>query len=242
MSKKRYSCSLYRSNVSFAEADVVRTLAALQALDLGFFPATIGVSKKKTVYVPQAAAFSRSLVPKAFYIDDGCARIPLEGANGLEFVFTESASPHLYPGTFSIEFADDDLTRLGWNASTLRGLIRATVHSFEPDYGFVLDDDQVASEEYGERRMLISSRDVPVAAHWINYFGRDWVDRIGTRRLQALESEFGIDCLPNGGAVVTIQEKPFDYHNPADRSRQHSAEYALGLDDLQRRFPNRGVR
>lgn len=241
MSKKRYICSLYRSDVSFTEPDILKTLTALEAIDLGFFPARIVASKKKSIEVPQPTAFARSLVPKAFYIDAGCARIPFEGANGLEFVFTESSAPHLYPATFSIEFTGDDLERLRWNASTLRGLMSATVDGFEADYGFVLDEDQIATEEYGERRLLVSSRDVPVAMHWINYFGREWADRIGVRRLQALKPEFGVDCRANGGVIVTIQEKPFDYLNPTDRLRQGSAEDAVGLRDLQRRFANRGV-
>lgn len=241
MSKKRYVCSLYRSRVSFTESDVVRTLGALETTNLGFFPARIVVSKKKVIEVPRPNAFARSLVPKVFYIDAECARIPFEGANGLEFVFTESSKPHLYPGTFSIEFTGDDLARVGWDASTLRQLIRAAVDGFDPDYGFVLDEDQIATETYGERRLLVSSRDVPVALHWINYFGREWADRIGARRLHVLESEFGVERLANGGVIVTIQENPFDYQNPADRVRQDYAEDAIGLPDLQRQFVNRGL-
>src|SRR5688572_29612479 len=100
-----YVCNFYRSS-SFDEAIIRKTLSALDEVRQGFFPLAVWRGSRDKLIVERPDDFSRGVIPKEYFIESNVARIPFEGANGTEIVFTESSDPELSPPGLDIEFTE----------------------------------------------------------------------------------------------------------------------------------------
>jgi hypothetical protein len=237
-----YLCGFYRGMTSFDEATLRATLEALHKLGLGFFPAGLWRSQEERLALKHPLAYERSLVPSEYYIDPGVARIPFEGANSVSFTFTESDKPSTYPASFLLEFTGETLAANRWNLDTLLALFRSVISSFNPDFGYVYDQEHADRPNYGERRFEFDSRRVPDALFWINYYGPEWAKNLGADRIERLRpSVASLEWLDNGGVLIAIQDAPYDEGNAAHREHQLELERVLGLEELQASFPNPGL-
>jgi len=230
---KRYVSGFYRTTTNLDTKIVSSTLDALGALDMGFLPAVIPLSRKERLEVSSGSDYDRSRLPKGYFVDACCARIPLEPANGVSLTFTESHDPRQFPANLLIEFTHEDLTRNGWATESLLSMFRAVIPPFEPAYAYTADEDQFSDPQFNERRLNVARHEVPLAVHWINYFPEAWTRKIGAARLASLRDLVaGYEELASGAVLFSLTDSPFDFKDPAHHAKQVEAERRIGLPEL----------
>jgi hypothetical protein len=230
---KRYVSGFYRINTNIDTEIVRSTLDALGALDMGFLPAAIRLSRDERLELSSGADYDRRRLPKGYYIDGCCARIPLESANGVSLTFTESHDPKEHPANLLIEFTNRDLRTNGWTAQSMLLIFRAVLSPLNPDYAFTADEDQFSDPQFNERRLSVARHEVPLTVHWINYFPETWTRKIGAIRLASLrEVAWGYEERSDGAVLFVLTESAFDVNDPLHRARQVEAERRIGLSDL----------
>ena len=226
---------------SFDEATLRATLEALHKLGLGFFPAGLRRSREERLVLEHPMAYERALVPAEYYIDPGVARIPLEGANGVSFTFTESDKPSAYPAEppSGVHRRDAGGQPLDYRYSL--GALQVSGPELQPGLRVCLRR-RAARPTYSERRFDFDSRRVPDALFWINYYGFEWARNLGVDRLERLRpSVASLERLGNGGVLIAIQDAPYEECNAAHRQHQRELERQLGLEEVQASFPNPGL-
>jgi hypothetical protein len=239
----RYVAGFYRTAESFDDETLRRTLSSLHALDIGFFPASMWLSRehKGTFHTP--AEYSRSLVPDGYFISGSAARIPLECSNGVALTFTQSDNPRNMPANLVMEFSDHTITTNAWSLYRLLEIFKAVISSFSPDFAVLYDEAHRARPTYDERMFDYDVRRAPSGLYWLNYFSRDWVANIGKEKLRDLSKHVAREeWLSDGGVLIALQEDPYDEGNPAHREHQlFLEERVLDLPAIQARFPNPGL-
>ena len=236
-----YVCSFFRSS-SFSEETVIKTLIALFELRHDFFPLILWCGSRDRLLIEKPVDFERSSIPKEYYIDSGAARIPFEGANGTEIVFTESSVPQVAPPAFDIEFSGATSAIASWAAADFVSLIKVVVAAFEPEYGYVADVEEILRPEHDGVRFSIDTNRVPVSLHWINYFGPNWVRTIGDARLKRVSADVPLfEWLDTGAVLFVLQNDRFEEANPRHVAAQKHLETLLGLKELHREHQSNGV-
>ena len=235
-----YICNFYRS-VSFDEVTLCKALSALDDIHQGFFPLTFWRDSREKLTVERAADFSRQAIPSEYFIEPGVARIPFDAANGAAIVFTESEMPILSPPGLDIEFNEATINANAWSVPTFFALFKAIAMSFEPKHGHLADIEELTRPDHDGVRFSIDINRVPISLHWINYFGAEWVQRIGVERLDRLQGEVAaFERLDTGAILFALQEEPFREANPMHVATQQKFEAVLDLKSLHRAHPNVG--
>lgn len=238
----RYVAGFYRIVESFDDETMRRTMAALHALNAGFFPAWMWLSKEKKSAFRAPAEYQRSLVPEGYYITPGIARIPLECTNGTALAFTESGNPRNLPANVVMELSDRTIATNGWSLRRLLEIFRAVVESFEPDYAVLYDEAHRDRPTYDQRMFAFDMRRVPLGLFWINYYGPEWARNVGVERLERLRAAVPVfEWLDNGGVLIAIQEAPYAEGVASHRENQQYLEELLALRQVQASFPNPGL-
>jgi hypothetical protein len=237
-----YVAGFYRNGESFDDETMRGTLAALHTLNMGFFPASMGLSKEKKATFHTPAEYKRSQVPEGYYITPGIARVPFECTNGTALAFTESNNPRNMPANLVMEFSDRTIARNGWTLQKLLEIFRTVIESFRPDYAMLYDEAQRDRPTYDERMFDFDMRRVPLGLFWINYYGPEWAKGVGRERIERLRNGVAsLEWLDSGGVLVAIQDTPYDENVPEHRAHQLELEQLLGLDKVQASFPNPGI-
>lgn len=237
-----YTAGFYRYTESFDDPTLRRTLEALHRLAMGFFPASMWVSKEDKVLFREPSEYRRSLIPAAYYVSAGIARIPLECANGVALSFTESDNPKNVPANLVARFGSATLEANAWKLTQLLALFRAVIGSFEPDCAELYDEAHRGRPAYDERLFDFDMRRVPLGLFWINYYGPEWARNVGVERLERLRPAVPVlEWLDNGGVLIASQEAPYDEGVASHRENQQRLEELLGLRQVQASFPNPGL-
>jgi hypothetical protein len=237
-----YVAGFYRTDTPFDDAVLLATLEAVDSLGIGLFPAKIGRTVEDAVTLNTARDFSRSLIPREFFIDGRNARIPFHASSGLDYSFSESSNPRIAPASFLVEFNTQTLTSLALDVDRLMDLVQRVAEVFQPSYAYVYDQRQRARASYSERMFAFDKRKVPLGLFWINYYGPEWVKNIGRLRLERLAQDVPRwRWLPGEGALFAIQVESYDEAVSSHRARQRLFEERLGLEELQKAFPNPGL-
>jgi hypothetical protein len=237
-----YVAGFYRNGESFDDETMRRTLIALHALSVGFFPASMGLSKERKATFHTPAEYKRSLVPEDYYISPGIARVPFECSNGIALAFTESSNPRNIPANLVMELSDRTVAENGWTLQALLEIFRAVVKSFGPDYALLYDEAHRDRPSYDERMFDFDMRRVPLGLFWINYYGPEWANGVGRDRIERLRNSVAsLEWLDNGGVLIAIQDSPYDEGNATHRQHQLELERLLGLEEVQAGFPNPGI-
>lgn len=238
----KYTWGLYRNRGRLTDDIERRTLEALETLHEGFFPAVMRISGAEKIVFVSARDYSRLLIPPQYYISPEIATIPLEATNGVDLVFTESDEPKLYPASLVFQCSREAIDANKWGAKKVLQILRETIRSLEPDYGFVYDEAQRARDSYGKVMFRVDTREVPIGSFWINYYGPRWVKNIGAEALERIKKLAPLfEELDGGGVLFALQEDPYSEENPIDQQGQLAFEKAVGLKEIQNRFPNRGL-
>jgi hypothetical protein len=237
-----YVAGFYRIGEGFDDHTTRRTLTALHALNAGFFPASMWLSKDQKATFQTPVDYQRHLVPAGYYMSPGVARIPLESANGVALAFTESDNPRNVPANLVLELSDRTIVTEGWSLRTLVAMFRAVIEAFEPDYAYLYDEAHRDRPTYDERLFNFDMRRVPLGLFWINYYGPQWVRNVGAERLERLRAAVPVlEQLDNGGVLIAIQEAPYDEADASHRQNQQRLEELLDLQHVQASFPNPGL-
>jgi len=239
----RYVAGFYRTGESFDDETMRRTLHSLHALNAGFFPASMWLSKEHKCTFHTPAEYKRSLVPDGYHMTASAARIPFECCNGVALTFTESDNPRNMPANLVMEFSDHTITTNAWSLYRLLEIFKAVIASFAPDYATLYDEAHRARPTYDERMFDYDMRRAPSGLYWLNYFSRDWVADIGEEKLRELSKHVArAEWFSDGGVLIALQEEPYDEGNPTHRDRQLFLEQRiLDLPAVQARFPNPGL-
>jgi len=237
-----YVAGFYRLGESFDDETMRRTLTALHALNVSFFPAQMWLSKESKATFRTPVEYQRSLVPEGYYITRDVARVPLECANGATLAFTESENPRNLPANLVMELSDRTIAINGWSLQTLLQIFRAMIETFEPDYAVLYDEAHRDRPTYDQRMFDFDMRRVPLGLFWINYYGPEWSSNVGVEPLERVRSTLPVvERLDNGGVLFAIQEAPYDEGIASHRENQQRLEDLLGLEQVQGRFPNPGL-
>jgi hypothetical protein len=237
-----YSMGFYCYRASFSEEMMLSALEALDGLALGFFPASMWVSEDKKVFFMQPSEYQRSLLPKTYYISPGIARIPLKCANGVSISFTESDNPRNIPANVVLKLSGGTIDENEWKLPDLLGIFRAIIENLEPDCAVLYDEAHRGRPEYDDRLFHFDMRRVPLGLFWINYYGSEWIENIGLKRLDRLRSKVPyFEIRESGGVLLAIQEEPYDENVKSHRDNQERLEKLMGLQEVQASFPNPGI-
>ncbi len=82
---------------------------------------------------------------------------------------------------------------------------------------------------------LVKSKEVPQIIHWYNYFGSDFVERLGGAE-KLLQAPIHLAERLEEGILWVLQPEPFDDANPEHRARQEAATEYLDLPTIHQRF------
>jgi hypothetical protein len=149
---------------------------------------------------------------------------------------------HFRPGLITSVISPTDLV----------ALFRALVRAFQPYWGAVEDVDNVdrlqgttdPSKRYDPVKLAqqypivrADPKRIPQIIHWINYFGSEFVERLGGREhLLAGPVYLAEELTELGGIIWVLQEEPFDDHKKAHRARQCEATAYLRLEEIQQQY------
>jgi hypothetical protein len=219
-----YTCGFYRIITPFDEAVTRRTLKSLEDLGQGFFPATLWTATDKKVVLENAGRYDRSLIPAGYYVSPGIATLPLDAANGVSFVFTETDDPRILPGSLVLNFTDADLAANGWHLEGLVRLFKAVVASFGPDYAYLYDNVHGVRPSYTERMFDFDGRRLPNGLFWINYYGPEWARNIGRERLERLRRPVACSSGWTTAACWSRSSKPLTTKATANVACEREAE------------------
>lgn len=131
----------------------------------------------------------------------------------------------------------EDATSLP-SSTVLREMLPATVDALHPDVAYVTDEATLVDEDVLDRGELIDPREVPSALHWLTWLGPRMASHVDVSARRELGEHADVEERA-GGLLITLQQDPTWGEKPADAARRHAAEAAMGLSELQRRFPSR---
>jgi hypothetical protein len=238
----KYVAGFYRTVEPFRDGTILQTLAALHDLQMGFFPASMWASKERQLTLAGPSEYRRAIIPAEYFAADETASIPFDCANRTLMTFTESNTPRLVPASLVIEFDGETITENGWRLNSFLLLFHAVIAAFRPDVADLHDEAHRDRAAYDQRMFEIDMRQVPLGLFWINYYGPRVAENIGRKRLERVRSSVAsFEWLDDGGALVAIQEAPYDESDPAHRNHQIELERVIGLEEIHAQFPNRGI-
>ena len=237
-----YTFGFYRTTHPLSDSVERTALAALDSLNLGFFPATFLAGRGKSVLLTTAAAYHRSLVPRVYFIDrrQNLAHIPFDAPSDLTFTFTELSCIEGLPASLMIEFTNNTLLTNRWTFDDLIRIFRTCVAATNADYAYGFEQRHRARDEYREVQALIYSSQTPIGLFWFNYFGPAFVQNVGIASLTAVAAEVPLfQRTAEGGLFIAIQETPYDDTDPSHSARQRTLEQAAGINESWTRFRRR---
>lgn len=156
--------------------------------------------------------------------------------------YTRRVAPQMIPATEVLKFEFDSEHLLGsspaFDFDQLKDLFWYCLHLFAPFYAFNDKSGEINdSPEYYKIWQAIETNKVPVAIHWFNYFGPDWVERFGGLEKLLAAPVFQVEPVEElGGVVLILQQEPFDYTNADHFENRRRAEEYLELPRLHQLF------
>ena len=237
-----YTFGFYRTTHPLSDIVERTALAALDSLNLGFFPATFLAGRGKSVPLTTAADYHRSLIPRVYFIDrrQNLAHIPFDTLSDLTFTFTELSCVGGLPASLMIEFTSSTLLTNRWAFDDLLRIFRTCVAAVDADYAYGFEQRHRARDDYREAQVLIDSSQTPIGLFWFNYFGPAFVQNVGITSLNTIAAEVPVFLrTPEGGLFIAIQETPYDETDRSHSARQRTLEQAAGINESWKRFRRR---
>lgn len=156
--------------------------------------------------------------------------------------YTRRVAPQMMPAIETLKF-EFDLEHLrgpdaAFSFNRLKELFGYCIRLFVPFYAFNSKNGEINdSPEYHRLWKSIDVNKVPIAIEWFNYFGPDWVERFGSlEKLLAAPVFLAEPVEELGGAILILQEEPFDYTNPDHLQNRRRVEDYLELPRLHQLF------
>ena len=157
--------------------------------------------------------------------------------------YNRRVSPQTQPTPEAFKFEFDAAHLQGPNAAfdfeRLKALFWFCLDLFIPYFGRLGMSGEVNYEAsvYRENSYSIDLTKVPAVIEWFNYFGPEWIERLGGVANLLSAPVFRAEPVEElGGVVLILQEEPFDYTNPEHLHNRHLVEEYLDLPSLHQRF------
>jgi len=179
---------------------------------------------------------------------------------GMSFVlWPEPPAVRVYFSVGNMDLDSDNTLRVHYSTrrpllelvpgATLRRMFIGCVQGFTPYWGCIknLDNvDRLNGQQFRNRRgkwprergPKVDERLVPKHVHWFNYFGPEFVERLGGASFLLDGPVAEASSVPEvGGVVWILQDEPFDDNNAEHLARQQRAAEYLRLADVHKRYP-----
>lgn len=229
-----YSLGVYRYDTPFPENPTPEVLRIIQRHMPDFFPAEMATSTKSHETYNKPEDFDPEKIAPEFWDEEfQTIDIFIDGKNYVDLQISDHRIPLPSPANILLKWSVE--TKLP-EIHTLEALLGDLGDFANAQTGRLTDNETGVSEDIYERSFEIESRDVTDALYWMTYIGERQLSHISPEALDALKQVATI-TKRKYGIIVRLQEEPFDNDNPEHVQRRLRAEEAMGLLELQKRFP-----